>query len=117
MISGMYMGELVRLAIVRFTKEKLLFNGVDSELLKTSGEFLTKYLSKIELDEVGKYTNCMQVLHKLGVKNATIRDCANVRYICECVSSRSAHLVSAGIATLINKMNVQSVTVRPFLTI
>lgn len=111
----MYMGELVRLAILRFTKEKLLFNGVASEQLKTSGEFLTKYLSKIELDEVGSYTNCMQVMEKLGLKNATTTDCANVRYICECVSSRSAHLVSAGVATLINKMNVRSVTVGPFL--
>lgn len=50
---------------------------------------------------------------KLGVQHATTTDCANVRYICECVSSRSAYLVSAGIATLINKMNERSVTVRP----
>lgn len=117
MISGMYMGELVRLAILRFTKDGLLFNGVDSELLRTSGEFLTKYVSKVELDEPGNYKNCMEVLHKLGVKNATIKDCANVRYLCECVSRRSAHLVSAGIVTLLNKMNERSVTVRAVLVL
>lgn len=62
----MYMGELVRLAIHRFTKLGLLFNGVDSVLLRTRGQFPTKYLSKIESDEVGSYTNCMKILHKLG---------------------------------------------------
>lgn len=108
----MYMGELVRLAILRFTKEGLLFNGTVSEQLRKSGEFLTKYLSKIELDDVGNYKHCLSVLHKLGQYNATYKDCAIVRYICECVSTRSAHLVAAGITTLLNKMNDKSVTVR-----
>lgn len=111
MISGMYMGELARLAIYRFTKEGLLFNGVDSELLRTRGQFFTKYVSEIESDKPGNYTNCMQVMDELGLQNVTEQDCANVRYICECVSSRAAHLVSAGIAALINKMDEPSVTV------
>ncbi|KAG4072641.1 hypothetical protein HA402_004730 [Bradysia odoriphaga] len=111
LISGMYMGEMVRLAILRFIDEGLLFNGIGSNLLRTSGEFLTKYISKIESDEVGNYKNCLDVLHKLDVYNINYKDCAIVRYICECVSRRSAHLASAGIATLINKMNDRSVTV------
>lgn len=110
----MYMGELARLAIYRFTKEGLLFNGVDSELLRTRGQFFTKYVSEIESDKPGNYTNCMQVLDELGLQNVTEQDCANVRYICECVSSRAAHLVSAGIAALINKMDEPSVTVNKF---
>ena len=43
--------------------------------------------------------------------DATDEDCANVRYVCECVSKRAAHLVSCGIATLINKMDEKQVTV------
>lgn len=105
------MGELARLAIYRFTKEGLLFGGVDSELLRTRGQFFTKYVSEIESDKAGHYTNCMQVLDELGLQNVSEQDCANVRYICECVSSRAAHLVSAGIAALINKMDEPSVTV------
>lgn len=107
----MYMGEMVRLAILRFVEEGLLFNGIGSELLRTPGEFLTKYISKIESDRVGSYKNCLDVLHKLGIYNINYTDCANVRYICECVSRRSAHLAAAGISTLINKMNERSVTV------
>lgn len=53
----------------------------------------------------------VQVLEELGLDHATDQDCMNVRYVCECVSRRAAHLVSAGIATLINKMDEKSVTV------
>lgn len=107
----MYMGELVRLAICRFVKEGLLFNGVDSELLSTRGKFFTKYVSQIESDELGKYTNCLRVLKNLGLLHVTVQDCANVRYICECISRRAANLVSAGIVALINKIDEPNVTV------
>ncbi|XP_068155244.1 hexokinase type 2 [Drosophila tropicalis] len=111
MISGMYMGELVRLVLVKMTKAGILFNGQDSEVLNTRGLFFTKYVSEIEADEPGNFTNCRLVLEELGLNNATDGDCANVRYICECVSKRAAHLVSAGIATLINKMDEPHTTV------
>lgn len=55
--------------------------------------------------------NCRQVLDELGLSHATDQDCSNVRYVCECVSRRAAHLVSAGAATLINKMGKDNVTV------
>lgn len=112
MISGMYMGELARLAMVRFTKEKLLFGGVGSDALFTRGQFFTKYVSEIETDKPGQFIYCREILDELGLQHATEADCANVRYICERVSSRAAHLVSAGIAALINKMDEPSVTVR-----
>lgn len=111
MISGMYLGEIARLAIVRFTKAGLLFNGQGSELLFKRGQFFTKFVSEIETDKPGTYTYCMEVLEEIGLGHATEQDCANVRYICECVSSRAAHLVSAGIAALINKMQEPIVTV------
>lgn len=107
----MYMGELVRLALVRFTNAGLLFSGQGSDLLYTRSRFFTKYVSEIETDKPGSYIYCREILEELGIVNATDQDCANVRYICECVSSRAAHLVSAGIAALINRMNEPSVTV------
>jgi hexokinase len=62
-------------------------------------------------DKRGSFVNCQQVLDELGLSHATDQDCSNVRYICECVSRRAAHLVSAGAATLINKMGQDKVTV------
>lgn len=48
MISGMYMGELVRLIIEKCTDAGYLFNGKCSCDLKKRGKFFTKYVSEIE---------------------------------------------------------------------
>lgn len=48
MISGMYMGELVRLILVKMAKEELLFGGKLSPELLTTGHFETKDVSDIE---------------------------------------------------------------------
>ncbi|CAH2241732.1 jg16299 [Pararge aegeria aegeria] len=111
MISGMYMGELVRLALVKFTRMGLLFGGRGSDMLYERGSFYTKYVSEIESDKPGDYTSCMEVLEELGLSHATEADMAGVRHVCECVSRRAAYLVSAGIATLLNKMAEPRVTV------
>jgi len=62
-------------------------------------------------DPKGRYTNCREVLGELGMRNVSDQDCENVRYVCSVVSRRAAHLVSAGIATLLNKMGENNVTV------
>ncbi|RZC34887.1 hexokinase type 2, partial [Asbolus verrucosus] len=111
MISGMYMGELTRLALEKLTKEGLLFQGKGSEALFTRGNFYTKYVSEIESDPPGTLTSCREILEELDIQNVTDQDCINVRYVCECVSKRAADLASTGIATLLNKMNESRVTV------
>lgn len=111
MISGMYMGELARLVIVKLTKEGLLFGGKGSDLLFERERFYTKYVSEIESDPAGVYTNSKQIMQELGLGHATEQDLVNVRYICELVSRRAAHLVSSTLSTLLNKMNEPHVTV------
>lgn len=48
MISGMYLGEIVRNVLLDFTSKGLLFRGRLSERLKTRGIFETRFLSQIE---------------------------------------------------------------------
>lgn len=48
MISGMYLGEIVRNVLMDFTTKGLLFRGKLSERLKTRGIFETKFLAQIE---------------------------------------------------------------------
>lgn len=49
MISGMYMGEIVRLVLERLANEGLLFRSVDHDsALFERGRFYTKYVSEIE---------------------------------------------------------------------
>lgn len=66
MISGMYMGELVRLALEKLTKDGVIFGGKGSDLLFTRGRFYTKYVSEIESDPQGNFTNCKEILEELG---------------------------------------------------
>lgn len=48
LISGMYIGEIVRLVIVKLAGENHLFGGKTSEELLTAGTFCTSYVSEIE---------------------------------------------------------------------
>lgn len=48
MISGMYMGEIVRLVLCKLTRDGVIFNGVGSTELFTEGSFESSYVSQIE---------------------------------------------------------------------
>lgn len=52
-IGGKYMGEIVRLVLLKLVDENLLFNGEASEKLKTRGTFETRFMSQIERYEAG----------------------------------------------------------------
>lgn len=111
MISGMYMGEVARLVLLRLTQEGLLFNGDVSDELATKGLFYTKYVSEIESDPLGSFNNVVQVLEDIGVSSYTDEDCRIVRMVCEHVSRRAAFLCAAGLAALLNKINRPDVTI------
>ncbi|CAH1782861.1 unnamed protein product [Owenia fusiformis] len=111
MISGMYMGEIARLVILKLTQEGLMFGGEVSEELETRQRFYTKYISEIESDDEDEFRNTKQVLEEMGIETFTIEDCRNVRYVCEQVSTRAAYLASAGIAVLLNKISKPEITV------
>uniref|UniRef100_UPI0037E90517 hexokinase-2-like n=1 Tax=Semicossyphus pulcher TaxID=241346 RepID=UPI0037E90517 len=104
MISGMYLGEIVRLLLVKLTEEKLLFKGQTSEALRTMGKFETKYISEIEEPDSG-LDNAQKILTKLGLQWDQV-DARLVRLVCDAISSRSARLCAAALATLANHMRV-----------
>ena len=47
-ISGKYLGEIVRVILIRLVKEGLLFGGVVPEKLDAPDSFTSAYISKIE---------------------------------------------------------------------
>lgn len=111
MISGMYMGELVRLVVVRLAEEKLLFNGKVSEKLNTKYHFYTKYVSEIEADDENVFTMAREVLNELDIHDATDEDCRIVRYCCELISRRAAQLVSSALAVLMLRIGDPNITI------
>ncbi|CAJ1063287.1 hexokinase-2-like isoform X3 [Xyrichtys novacula] len=104
MISGMYLGEIVRLVLLKLTEEKLLFEGQISEALKTPERFETKFISEIEEPDSG-LENTQRILTKLGLKWNEV-DSRVVRLVCDTISSRSARLCGAALATIANHMRI-----------
>ncbi|XP_045895184.1 hexokinase-4-like [Micropterus dolomieu] len=102
MISGMYLGEIVRLLLVRMTADNVLFEGQTSEALLTPGKFETKFISEIEELDNG-LENTQNILTQLGLKWDLV-DSHLVRLVCDTVSSRSAHLCAAALATIANRI-------------
>uniref|UniRef100_H2Y728 Phosphotransferase n=1 Tax=Ciona savignyi TaxID=51511 RepID=H2Y728_CIOSA len=118
MISGMYMGEIVRLVLVKLTDDGLLFGGKGSDALRTRGSFQTSYVSQIEsvsktafhakesmyIDAIPSGMTAVQnILATLDI-GAMRHDCEIVIQVCRAVSRRAAHLCAAGIAAVARKI-------------
>ncbi|XP_015276619.1 PREDICTED: hexokinase-2 isoform X1 [Gekko japonicus] len=102
MISGMYMGELVRLILVKMAKEHLLFGGMLSSDLLTTGHLETRYVSAIEKEKDG-LLKAHEILTKLGL-DPSHEDCVATQRICEIVSTRSANLCGAALAAVLRRI-------------
>jgi len=111
MISGMYMGEVVRQVLLDLYNEGLIFVGCNTDNLFKHMRFLTKYVSEIESDPVGDFTRCRESLRDFGMDNVSDEDCSALRYVCECVSRRAGFMVSAGLTALLKKMDYKDVVV------
>ncbi|KAJ1091664.1 hypothetical protein NDU88_004781 [Pleurodeles waltl] len=101
-IGGKYMGELVRLVLMKLVNESLLFDGESSDMLKTRGTFESRYVSMIEGDSEDR-KQTYNILTSLGLLPTTT-DCEIVRMACESVSTRAAQMCSSGLAAVINRM-------------
>ncbi|XP_074784425.1 hexokinase-2 isoform X6 [Athene noctua] len=102
MISGMYMGELVRLILVKMAKEGLLFGGNLTPDLLTTGHFETRYVSAIEKEKEG-LQKAHEILTKLGLEPSH-EDCVATLRICQIVSTRSANLCGATLAAVLRRI-------------
>ncbi|KAG8190789.1 hypothetical protein JTE90_005825 [Oedothorax gibbosus] len=111
MISGMYLGEIVRIIASKLSCNNIIFKGILSQQFETPFTFKTKYISKIESDSPGSILKTKAVLEKMGVLNPAIEDCQTMQKVCKIVSTRSAHLVAAAVSTLLNKMQRKDRTV------
>uniref|UniRef100_A0A8C7U0G6 hexokinase n=1 Tax=Oncorhynchus mykiss TaxID=8022 RepID=A0A8C7U0G6_ONCMY len=102
MASGMFMGELVRLILVKMAKEGLLFEGRITPELLTKGKIETKHVSAIEKSKEG-LTKCKEILTRLGVEPSQ-EDCVAVQHVCTIVSFRSANLIAATLGGILTRL-------------
>uniref|UniRef100_A0A8C9NT74 hexokinase n=1 Tax=Serinus canaria TaxID=9135 RepID=A0A8C9NT74_SERCA len=102
MISSLYLGELVRLILLKMTKEGLLFNGKVSTALLTKGKIEMKHVSAMEKYKEG-LNNTKEILAELDLFPSE-EDCVAVQQVCTIVSFRSANLCAAALAAILTRL-------------
>ncbi|XP_050167947.1 hexokinase-3 isoform X3 [Myiozetetes cayanensis] len=102
LISGMYLGEIVRHILLAMADKELLFHGNPSPKLYTKDIFKTKFLSTIELNGLAP-RQIRQILQDLEL-DASFEDSVLMREVCHTVSMRAAQLCAAGLAAVVEKM-------------
>ncbi|TPX70578.1 hexokinase [Spizellomyces sp. 'palustris'] len=106
MISGMYLGEIVRYVLLDLISTGELFKGRSSQTLTTPYQFETAYMSRIERDHSLELSDTKAVLEDiLGLQATTVQDRRIVKHVCELVGIRAARLSAAGVAAIVTKMN------------
>ncbi|KAL2778480.1 hexokinase-3 [Daubentonia madagascariensis] len=102
MISGMYLGEIVRHILLHLTSLGVLFRGQQIQCLRTRDIFKTKFLSEIESDSLA-LRQVRAILEDLGLP-LTSDDALMVLEVCQAVSQRAARLCGAGMAAVVEKI-------------
>jgi len=108
MISGMYLGEIVRLCILSLIKEHVLFRGVASKEIQVKNSFLTQHVSEFCS---GEAKDCVNILTAVGYPDATLFECQVIQEVCSAVSLRAARLAAAGLTGIIRRLGRNSLTV------
>uniref|UniRef100_A0A6I8PAZ2 Hexokinase-3 n=1 Tax=Ornithorhynchus anatinus TaxID=9258 RepID=A0A6I8PAZ2_ORNAN len=102
LISGMFLGEIVRSILLHLTEREVLFRGRQIDRLQTKDIFKTKFLSDIERDSLA-LRQVRAILLDLGLQ-LTCDDALVVREVCQTVSRRAAQLCGAGVAAVVEKI-------------
>ncbi|KAJ3347560.1 hexokinase A [Entophlyctis luteolus] len=114
LISGRYLGEIVRLVLVDLARTGDVFaksggggnSGGSSVDLHTMFRFETSFMSRIERDYSYDLSDVRDVLEgNLKCGTTTLADRRLVKTVCELVGMRSARLAATGVAAVVTKMN------------
>ncbi|CAD5113153.1 DgyrCDS2344 [Dimorphilus gyrociliatus] len=112
MISGLYLGELVRYYLIEGIDKKIFFPSHDTTLTRTKlskpYSFLTKHISKVEAGHDPKYANQVDDTLKriIGLQGEiTNDDRLTLRYLCHLASKRAAYLAGTALSVLLKRVS------------
>eukprot|EP01122_Echinamoeba_exundans_P014700 TRINITY_DN6709_c0_g1_i1.p1 TRINITY_DN6709_c0_g1~~TRINITY_DN6709_c0_g1_i1.p1 ORF type:complete len:501 (-),score=152.56 TRINITY_DN6709_c0_g1_i1:313-1815(-) len=104
LMSGMYLGEIVRLVIKQLQARNLLFSGAESNSLDRPYAFETAFLSQIVADNTPDLHETLSLLRNIDVQNSTLAERQALKEIANAVGVRAARLAGVGIAAVVTKM-------------
>lgn len=110
MIAGMYLGEILRLAMIQLANQNVLFGGVVPAVLEKEWKFKTKNITFIENDTSADLSITRQILEGFDL-NPTPADLQIVHTLSRAIWTRASKLVSAGISQIAKRINKPSIMV------
>ncbi len=113
LMSGMYLGEIVRHVLQDLAQKKLVFKGIDCKRLSEKDSFETRHACEVEHDPIGSFDRCRKALKEvLQIKtDVPEADCYAVRFVCEEITRRACMLLGAGLAAILRKMDYKDVVI------
>ncbi|GLT51042.1 hypothetical protein SLA2020_244890 [Shorea laevis] len=104
MISGMYLGDIVRRVILKISQETDVFGPVSSKLLMPF-TLRTDSVAAMHEDDSPELTEVARILkHDLEIQDVSLKVRKLVLRICDVVTRRAARLVAAGIVGILKKI-------------
>lgn len=101
LISGMYLGEIVRRVMVDLAARKLFANGRLSPGLQKMGGFDSKWMASIEKDTSAELTATKKIFDEEFHTETNLTDRQVVHRLCQLISTRSARISGAAVAAVL----------------
>ncbi|XP_019096409.1 PREDICTED: hexokinase-3-like [Camelina sativa] len=103
MISGMYLGDIVRRVILRMSQESDVF-GPTTSVLSEPYVLSTNSVSAMHEDDTPELLEVARILKDLGVPDVPLKVRKLVVKVCDVVTRRAGRLAAAGIAGILKKI-------------
>ncbi|PAA49552.1 hypothetical protein BOX15_Mlig017393g3 [Macrostomum lignano] len=111
LFSGMYLGELARVTLVKLCDEGLVFGGQPSPALLTPGSFPSSFISRVEQDNHRDLSQTYRCLKELKLSSISDEDYHVVRYLANALSVRAAQIVAAGLSVFVERVQRTEVAI------
>lgn len=105
MVSGLYIGEMLRLVVVTLSEEGKLFKGQDISRLGRANAVDATFLSIAELDTSEGLKETREEFEENFGLSPELEDLKICRYLISLISKRAARLYACGIAAICKKNN------------
>ncbi|KAL6627283.1 hypothetical protein ACP70R_031009 [Stipagrostis hirtigluma subsp. patula] len=105
LISGMYLGEIVRRVLLKVSLQSSIFGDIDHTKLRTHFLLRTPHISSMHHDETPDLKIVAEKLEQnLEITGTSLQARKLVVQICDIVASRAARLAAAGLAGILKKL-------------
>ncbi|KAI8579758.1 hypothetical protein K450DRAFT_240191 [Umbelopsis ramanniana AG] len=106
MVSGLYLGEIVRNILLDLLDRRLIFNMQYSIDMNLPYNFESSYMSTIESDDSPDLEDTKHILETImNIQTTTLTDRQMTKKICALVGQRAARIIAAAMSAVIHKRN------------